>query len=530
MKNHFPWYSIRTTVWRYNNNEYDYPFRSTVCTRGLTRTEKLELHLLYLLENYSTIVIVGSTGCGKSTQIPQYLDEAGWTKGGRLVACTQPRRVAATSVAERVAMEMGTSVGLQVGYSIRFADRTDPVLTRIKYLTDGMLVREMLLDPLLTRYSVIMIDEAHERSLYTDILLGLLKKVQRKRKDLRVIISSATVDALEFKEFFNTKNEINTTLKDSVALMSVDGRQFPVQVFYLSEPSPNYATTMVETIWEIHNSEPEGDILAFLTGQDEIDDVALLLKEKHIQSHSQKLDLLVLTMYSGLPMDKQLEVFRKTPLHTRKVVIATNIAETSITIDGIVYVIDCGFVKIRAYNPKTDTESLVVVPISQASANQRSGRAGRVKAGKTFRLYTEKAFHEILKPKTVPEMQRSNLSTVILQLKAMGIDNILNFDFMSPPPSSSIIRALELLYALGALDDDAKLTPTLGVIMAEFPLPPTLIKMLIASAKYECSSEALSIAAMLSVQNIFTSSKMSKRKKFQVFEGDHITLLNGVWT
>jgi ATP-dependent RNA helicase DDX35 len=491
---------------------------------------KYKTSFLYLLENYPVIVIVGSTGCGKSTQLPQYLDEAGWTVGGRMVGCTQPRRVAATSLAQRVAEEMGTVAGMEVGYAIRFTDCTDPFLTRIKYMTDGMLLREMMIDPLLTRYSVIILDEAHERSLHTDVLLGLLKKVQKKRPDLRLVIASATIDAQEFKDFFNGRNTINKDLPESVSIMSIEGRQFDVEILYYHEPVSNYATSAVETAWDIHCMEAEGNILIFLTGQEEIDYVAELLQEKFGVEKGRKKNIKnmhILTLYSALPMEKQMQVFQKAGANTRKVIISTNIAETSVTIDDIVFVIDCGFTKIRTYNANTDTESLVVVPVSQSSANQRAGRAGRLKNGKCYRLYTEDAFYG-LKVKNIPEMQRSSLSSVILQLKTMGIENVLQFDFMSSPPASSMIRALEQLYALGALDDNANLTSPLGTNMADIPLAPSLAKMLLASDEYECSEEILSIAAMLSLQSIFINNKALKERRvfFQVHEGDQLTLLS----
>jgi ATP-dependent RNA helicase DDX35 len=476
-----------------------------------------KIHILYLLENYPTVIIVGSTGCGKTTQIPQYLHENGWTVGGRCIACTQPRRVAATSVAARVAYEMGVKLGEEVGYSVRFDDCSDPEKTRIKYLTDGMLLREMMLDPLLTKYSVVMLDEAHERSLYTDILIGLIKKVQKKRRDLRVIVSSATVDAEEFKEFFTTSNNwVNPSLKENVAILSIEGRQYPVDIYYTSSPVSDYLQAALNTVFEIHLKEPPGDILVFLTGQEEIESLVKKIKEKNAMYQNRELGLKVLPLYAGLSMEQQLKPFRPAPPKTRKVIVATNIAETSVTIDGIVYVIDCGFVKIRAYNPKTGMESLVVVPCSQSSCNQRAGRAGRVKAGKCFRLFTEESFHS-LPPKPIPEMQRSNLAMVVLQLKAMGIDNVLYFDFMSPPPAEAMIRALELLYALGALDDSAKLTSTFGVKMAEFPTDPQMSKMLLSSGEFGCSEEILTIAAMLSIQSAWVFPKGTTTYRIEFF-------------
>ncbi|XP_008949524.1 probable ATP-dependent RNA helicase DHX35 isoform X2 [Pan paniscus] len=464
---------------------------------------KLRNHILYLIENYQTVVIVGETGCGKSTQIPQYLAEAGWTAEGRVVGVTQPRRVAAVTVAGRVAEERGAVLGHEVGYCIRFDDCTDPLATRIKFLTDGMLVREMMVDPLLTKYSVIMLDEAHERTLYTDIAIGLLKKIQKKRGDLRLIVASATLDADKFRNFFN-QNETSDPARDTCVILTVEGRTFPVDIFYLQSPVPDYIKSTVETVVKIHQTEGDGDILAFLTGQEEVETVVSMLIEqaRALARTGMKRHLRVLPMYAGLPSFEQMKVFERVSRSVRKVIVATNVAETSITISGIVYVIDCGFVKLRAYNPRTAIECLVVVPVSQASANQRAGRGGRSRSGKCYRLYTEEAFDK-LPQSTVPEMQRSNLAPVILQLKALGIDNVLRFHFMSPPPAQSMVQALELLYALGGLDKDCRLTEPLGMRIAEFPLNPMFAKMLLESGNFGCSQEILSIAAMMQIQNIF---------------------------
>nr|XP_058892600.1 probable ATP-dependent RNA helicase DHX35 isoform X3 [Kogia breviceps] len=392
---------------------------------------KLRNHILYLIENYQTVVIVGETGCGKSTQIPQYLAEAGWTAEGRVVGVTQPRRVAAVTVAGRVAEERGAVLGHEVGYCIRFDDCTSPLATRIKFLTDGMLVREMMVDPLLTKYSVIMLDEAHERTLYTDIAIGLLKKIQKKRGDLRLIVASATLDAEKFWDFFN-QNDTSDPTRDTCVILTVEGRTFPVDIFYLQSPVPDYIKSTVETVMKIHQTEGDGDILAFLTGQEEVETVVSMLIEqaRALGRTGMKRHLRVLPMYAGLPSFEQMKVFERVSRTVRKVIVATNVAETSITISGIVYVIDCGFVKLRAYNPRTAIECLVVVPVSQASASQRAGRGGRSRSGKCYRLYTEEAFDQ-LPQSTVPEMQRSNLAPVILQLKALGIDNVLRFHFMS---------------------------------------------------------------------------------------------------
>ncbi|KAJ2964476.1 hypothetical protein NQZ79_g615 [Umbelopsis isabellina] len=411
---------------------------------------KSRTQLLYLIEKYQTLVVVGQTGCGKTTQLPQYLEEAGWAAEGRKIACTQPRRVAATTVAQRVAEEIGGKLGDKVGYTIRFEDVTSEN-TRIKYMTDGMLFRETLIDPLLKDYSVIMIDEAHERSLYTDILLGVLKKyvifvdltyrIQKKRPDLRLIISSATLDAEEFYDFFNS-NTTKDKAKDTATIISLEGRMYPVDVLYTTEPVNDYVEKAIQTVFDIHTKEPNGDILIFMTGREEIDRVVSEISDRASTLPQKALGITPLPIYAGLTTEEQARIFEPTQHGFRKVIVATNIAEASITIDGVVYVIDCGFVKLRAYNPKTGMESLTVAPISKASAKQRAGRAGRVKPGKCYRLYTEESFMQ-LRDSSVPEMQRSNLAPVILQLKALGIDNVLRFHFLTAPPVEMMTRALE---------------------------------------------------------------------------------------
>jgi len=476
-------------------------------------------HILYLLENYQTLVLVGETGCGKSTQVPQYLYEAGWCADNKVIAVTEPRRVAVTTLAARVADEKGSPLGHLVGYSIRFDDKYNPDHTRIKYLTEGILLREMMADPLLRNYSVIVLDEVHERTLFTDIVMGLLKKILRKRRSLRLVVASATVDAEHLRNFFDNK--------DSAVILSVQGRLYPVDVFYANEPVADYVKATVDTVLRIHETEDRGDILAFLTGYEEVDQAVSLLKE-----HSAK-KLLVLPMYGSVPNADQLKVFRPTPSGLRKVVVATNIAETSVTVSGIVYVVDCGFVKMKWFDPKVHADSLVVVPVSQASANQRAGRAGRVRSGKVFRLYTEEAF-EKLAAATPPEMQRTELGSAVLQLKALGIDNILRFNFPSPPPAKNLLSAIELLYALEALDAKGNLTDPLGLQMAEFPLSPLHSKVLLSSKRFSCVDEVTAIMALLQVRDVFVrpgggQAALRARiahRKFEVAEGDLLTLLN----
>ncbi|CAL8142751.1 unnamed protein product [Orchesella dallaii] len=494
-------------------------------------------HIIYLLEKYQTLVLVGETGSGKTTQVPQYLAEAGWASDGTMIGVTQPRRVAATSLASRVADEMGAILGDEVGYAIRFDEKFSPTRTKVKYLTEGLLIREMLGDPLLRQYSVIMLDEVHERTVNSDILMGLLRKILKKRKNLKLIISSATMDAEEIQRFFNLrdKKSSKSSSDDTSVILSVSGRSYPIEICYAVDPVPDYVKDAVKTVMKIHETEGKGDILVFLTGQEEVDN-AITLLQQHTQNLSdtnkKAMELLPLPMYGSLPARDQLRVFQHTPKGARKVVVATNIAETSITISGIVYVIDCGFVKMRWFNPDTFTDSLVVVPISKASAEQRAGRGGRTAPGKVYRLYPEPEY-EKLDPQSPPEIQRCDLSFAVLQLKVLGIDNIVRFNFPSPPPAQNLVSAVEVLFALGALDRSGGLTSPLGERMAEFPLPPCYSKMLLVSGDFGCSDEITTIAAMLQVENVFQlpfgqaaiRARIVKRK-FEVEEGDLITLLN----
>ena len=454
---------------------------------------KFRKQLLDAVDQNQLLIVVGDTGSGKTTQLTQYFAEAGYASRG-MIGCTQPRRVAAMSVAKRVSEEVGCELGREVGYTIRFEDRTSPD-TKIKYMTDGMLQREILLDPDLKRYSVIMLDEAHERTIATDVLFGLLKKTLKRRPDMKVIVTSATLDADKFSEYFN-----------QCPIFSIPGRTYPVEIMYSREPEDDYLDAALTTVMQIHLTEPPGDILVFLTGQEEIDTSCEVLYERMKALGPSVPELIVLPVYSALPSEMQSRIFDPAPPGSRKVVIATNIAETSITIDQIYYVIDPGFVKQNAYDPKLGMDSLIVTPISQAQAKQRAGRAGRTGPGKCFRLYTEAAYQSEMLPTTIPEIQRQNLSYTILMLKAMGINDLLHFDFMDPPPTNTMLTALEELYALSALDDEGLLT-RLGRKMADFPMEPALAKVLIASVESACSEEVLSIVAMLSVQSVFYRPK-----------------------
>ncbi|CAL0329722.1 unnamed protein product [Lupinus luteus] len=475
--------------------------------------------LLKAVDEHQVLVIVGETGSGKTTQIPQYLHEAGYTKRG-MIACTQPRRVAAMSVAARVSQEMGVKLGHEVGYSIRFEDCTSEK-TILKYMTDGMLLREFLGEPDLASYSVVMVDEAHERTLSTDILFGLVKDISRFRPDLKLLISSATLDAEKFSDYF-----------DSAPIFKIPGRRYPVEINFTKAPEADYLDAAIVTSLQIHVTQPPGDILVFLTGQEEIETAEEILKHRTRGLGTKIAELMICPIYANLPTELQAKIFEPTPEGARKVVLATNIAETSLTIDGIKYVIDPGFCKMKSYNPRTGMESLLITPISKASAMQRAGRSGRTGPGKCFRLYTAYNFHNDLDDNTVPEIQRTNLANVVLMLKSLGIHDLLHFDFMDPPPAEALLKALELLFALSALNKLGELTKV-GRRMAEFPLDPMLSKMIVASEKYKCSEDIISVAAMLSVGNsIFYRPKDKQvhadnaRLNFHTGNvGDHIALL-----
>lgn len=376
--------------------------------------------VIAMLEAHQTVILVGETGSGKTTQIAQFIAEAGYCDGGKRVVCTQPRRVAAMSVARRVSEEMDVNLGEEVGYSIRFEDCCGPK-TKVKFATDGMLLREAMTDPTLNQYSVVILDEAHERTLATDILFGLLKEIMVKRPDLKIVVMSATLEAEKFQDYFL-----------DAPLIKVPGRLHPVEIFYTQEPERDYLEAAIRTVVQIHTFEPEGDVLLFLTGEEEIEDACKKISSEIHQLGDKVGPVKVHPLYSSLPPQQQQRIFDPAPKQTkpdgppgRKIIISTNIAETSLTIDGIVYVIDPGFSKQKVYNPRQRVESLLVSPISRASAHQRAGRAGRTKPGKCFRLYTSESFNKDLQEQTYPEILRSNLGSVVLQLKKLGIDDLV---------------------------------------------------------------------------------------------------------
>ncbi|KAG3186784.1 putative pre-mRNA-splicing factor ATP-dependent RNA helicase [Phytophthora cactorum] len=427
---------------------------------------------------------------------------------------------------------MNTRVGGDglVGYSIRFESRCSED-TKLKFLTDGVLVRECLSDPLLKKYSVVMLDEAHERSIHTDLLFGLLQQVMKRRPEFRVLITSATLDAERFAEFFGEPVE-KKSKKHKIKpcpIVKIPGRVFPVDIFHSKQrqimghrgPLSTYVRSAVETTMQVHNSEDPGHILVFLTGQREIEDACAQIRAlyREQEKRSDGMELRVLPLYGALQGPRQHEIFDAVPVNrVRKVIVATNIAETSLTIDGVRYVVDCGFTKQKVYNPVQQMESLVVVPISKVSAQQRAGRAGRTAPGKCYRLYNKTSYEEMAQ-ETVPEIQRTNLANTVLYLKLIGIQDVIGFPYLDPPDEDSLLDALKQLYVLGALDVTGEAT-ALGKLMAAFPLEPKLSRALVESLLLNCSHEMTQVVAMLSAENVFVEAHYRNKKRKNREESD----------
>ncbi|KAF2501771.1 P-loop containing nucleoside triphosphate hydrolase protein [Lophium mytilinum] len=621
-----------------------------------------------LRDSKDVLLLTGETGSGKSTQVPQFLVNEPWCTG--CIAITQPRRMAAISLARRVAEEMGYPLGSRsltskVGYSVRFDTSTSPGM-KIKFLTEGMLLQEMLSDPSLKKYSAVVVDEVHERSVNVDLLLGFLRnlvlgdKKGRGGRPLKVVVMSATQDTEALWRFFDagfTKSGIqmpkapkqtngnsekledsdsswagissgdekavrkrklgkpNGALKengkpltngatkkeptpepiqvfsDHMSICYVKGRQHPVKISYLPEPTQDFVESALKAIFQIHTKEPlPGDVLVFLTGQEAVESLEKLVNDfapgmdenipkvsgyiskfqflanliwyfvlsvnslYHDESgvvlclvkgigyfwHSKvtqadRTKILVLPLFAALPQAAQQRIFERTPDRTRKVIIATNIAETSVTVPGVRYVIDGGKVKIKQFRHRLGLESLLVKPISQSAAIQRKGRAGREAAGHCYRLYTEKDYLG-LDPRTLPEILRSDLSHSLLTMKARGIDDVLGFPFLDPPPRESLEKALLQLLHLGALTETGQISD-IGLKIARLPLTPVLGRAVLEAAAPErdCLVDVIDIIACLSVENVFidlnflTEEKReeaeSARQYLRRREGDHMTYL-----
>ena len=476
-----------------------------------------------IMSNKVTIVL-GETGSGKSTQIPQFL--ASKLASGKKIGITQPRRISAVSLASRVAQEEASIVGASVGYSIRFDDRTQKN-TRIKYITDGMLLREMLADHELRSYEVVIIDEAHERSLLTDMILGFMKALVQKRDDLHVIVMSATIDADRFSRFFW-----------NAEICFVEGRQYPVTIYNDVIAEQDVIDAALRVIFQIHLKEDKGDVLVFLPGQDAIESLESLITQYAAQLPKDDMQIQTCPLYAALPQSAQRQVFHPAPGNSRKIILATNIAETSVTVPGVAFVVDSGLVKVRQFNPSLGLESLLTQAVSKSSARQRAGRAGRMGPGTCYRLYTEDDFLR-LREENVPEINRVDLSAVVLMLKARGQDDIFAFDFLDPPAKEGILRALEQLFALEALSNEGEVTGV-GHLVALFPLSPVLARILIAGAHLKCLNDIINIVSCLSStssESVFVARRASAGDeddesnpltRFAAVEGDHITLLK-VW-
>ena len=479
--------------------------------------------ILEALKENQVIVVQSPTGSGKTTQIPVILHEAGYDSTG-MIAVTQPRRIAALSVSEFISKQLGTSYPGLVGYKMRFEDKTNET-TKIKIMTDGMLLQEMKLDPWLSKYSVIMVDEAHERSLNIDFALGLLKRVLDVRKEFKIIVSSATMNAEAFSQYFGL-----------CPIVTIDTVTFPVAMVYdppkipastISEEASDMLLQKIgETVRRVLDNGDDGGILIFLPGEKIIKDCMRYLDHSHYASK-----LHTLPLYGRLSKEDQERVFLEPPKGKKKVIISTNIAETSVTIADITTVIDSGLAKLNFYNPRTFTSTLSETQVSKASCNQRRGRAGRTREGTCYRLYGRKDF-ESRPLYTTEEIYRTDLSEVVLQMADLGITDFMGFDFISHPGKEGIIGAIDTLDMLGALDEERNLSP-IGKLMVNFPLEPRVSRIIVESImKYpDVMEEVLVASSFLSANSPYVlppGEEMEARKahhRFQEIEGDFVSYL-----
>ncbi|CAK7223422.1 Salivary acidic proline-rich phosphoprotein 1/2 [Sporothrix curviconia] len=509
------------------------------------------------LDKSDVLVLVGETGSGKSTQVPQYLSTEPWCTG--LVAITQPRRVAATTLANRVAREMGTPLtGLdtndpnargRVGYSVRF-DHKVPKGAKVKFLTEGMLLQEMVRDPALRQYSAVVVDEVHERSVDADLLLGFLRQIlqssssssskdqskgkseaetalqKRQQRDskhpLKVVVMSATADVDKIHSFFtstagggaSSASLASTTAK--VDVLHIPGRQFPVELVHTPEPVEDILEALVNAVLQIHVQEPlPGDILAFLSGQEEIDAAKRLIEERAANLASNVPHIEAIPLYGQLSMEAQNKAFQPASRpFTRKVVLATNIAETSVTVPGVRYVVDNGKAKVKMFRARLGLESLLAKPIAKSSAIQRAGRAGREGPGKCYRLYTEQSYSQELAPVELPEILRIDILGAVLTMKARGIDNTFTFPLMDEPDHDLMERSLIQLRRLGALADDVSITED-GRTMALLPVSAAFGRVLLDAARADVLLEAIDIVACLTAgDDIFLRLPAEQDREF----------------
>ena len=477
--------------------------------------------ILDTLAKNQVIVVQSPTGSGKTTQLPVILHEAGYSQSG-IIAVTQPRRIAALSVSEFIAKQLKTTYPGLVGYKMRFEDKTDTT-TKIKIMTDGILLQEMKLDPWMSKYSVVMVDEAHERSLNIDFVLGLLKRILAARKDFKVIVSSATMNAEAFSTYF-----------DGCPIVTIDTQIYPVTMIYdppavpastLSDTASEALLSKIEsTIDRVLDNHDQGDILVFLPGEKIIRDCVQRLSTAPFRSK-----IHIVPLYGRLAKEEQERVFDPAPFGKKKVVVSTNIAETSVTINGVTTVIDSGLAKLNFYSPRTYTSSLIETPVSKASCNQRRGRAGRTCPGTCYRLYPIKDF-ETRESYTTEEIYRTDLSEVVLRMSELGITDFDKFNFISPPSHEGILGAVETLNLLKALNTDGSLS-AIGKLMVEFPLEPRISRIIVESImRYpDVLEEVLIAAAFLSAQSPFIlppGEEMDARKAHHAFrdiQGDFVS-------
>lgn len=519
------------------------------------------------LRKNDVMLLIGETGSGKSTQIPQFLVNESWCRPtkttiaqddgtqkealvGGCIAITQPRRVAAISLARRVAEEMGTPLGSSspastVGYSVRFDTSASPS-TKVKFLTEGMLLQEMLHDPWLTKYSAIVVDEVHERGVNVDLVMGFLRNlVSGKKKGrggvpLKAVVMSATADMESLQGFFTEGfqgrqiKDIEKESKDGIAVCHIKGRQYPVKTIYSPEPVHDFVDAALKVIFQIHYKEPiPGDILVFLTGQETVEALENLVNEYATGMDPSLPKIQVLPLFAALPQVAQQRVFAPAPPRTRKIILATNIAETSVTVSGVRFVVDCGKAKIKQFRTRLGLDSLLVKPISKSAAIQRKGRAGREAPGQCYRLYTEKDYLALDEVNT-PEILRCDLSQSILNMKARGVDNVIEFPFLTRPPREALEKALLQLLSIEALEETGKIS-AIGSHIAKLPLTPTLGRVLLAASDFgpDCLIDVIDIISCLSVENIFLNTTSEEKKEAAEIarrdiyrrEGDHLTML-----
>ncbi|WUR02268.1 ATP-dependent RNA helicase [Vairimorpha necatrix] len=451
---------------------------------------KMDL-IIKLLEENRIVLVQGDTGCGKTTKIPKYL-----LKKYSNIVCTQPRRIAAISIAKKVAKDMNTKIGKLVGYAVRFDDCTSKK-TKLKYVTDGILLKEIVRKETLNKYDCLIIDEAHERTINIDILLGYCKKILNSNSKTKIVLMSATLATQKFIEFFNCP------------FVDIRHKIFPLQNYFIKQyENENWFEETIKTVIQIHNFEPPGDILVFLTGQEDIKEAFGILNSELGRESCE-----ILTIYSAMSAHDQERVFLKTD--KRKIILSTNICETSITIENIVYVVDSGRVKHMRHSNNLGMDILETVMISKAQAKQRSGRAGRTKPGKTFRIYTKQDFNKMA-DFTPPEILTTNVCSGILTIKSLGIDDLSTFDMIDKPKVDSINDALEYLFLTRAVDKNGKITK-LGLKMSSLPLDPNLALTLIRSVELKCFQDTAIISAMLTIDQIFIDVSKENKNLYKKF-------------